>query len=161
MIPDDPFDDIDRALSSGLSALAPDVAGDDETLAALAAALSSGAHAAPGRESRRTAVGVVGRRRRCRARRAAVAAHPRSGQLAVDHDTADEEASAQVHDVDLHRSAHGADEHAHDGLDADHDAPEPRRRPRAVERSRIVGHVSGPGGHHSPEPGPWAQSHYW
>jgi hypothetical protein len=31
----DPFDDIDRALASGLSALAPDVHGDDETLAAL------------------------------------------------------------------------------------------------------------------------------
>lgn len=35
MIPDDPFESIDRALSSGLSALAPNVAGDDETLAAL------------------------------------------------------------------------------------------------------------------------------
>jgi len=31
----DPFDDLDRALSSGLSALAPDVHGTDETLAAV------------------------------------------------------------------------------------------------------------------------------
>ena len=35
MIPDDPFESIDRALSSGLSGLAPNVAGDDETLAVL------------------------------------------------------------------------------------------------------------------------------
>lgn len=35
MIPDDPFETIDRALSSGLSALAPNVSGDEETLAAL------------------------------------------------------------------------------------------------------------------------------
>ena len=32
----DPFDDIDRALASGLGALAPDVQGDEETLAAAA-----------------------------------------------------------------------------------------------------------------------------
>ena len=143
---------IDRALSSGLSALAPDVSGDEETLAALRPRFRRARTRAPGR--RRPAVccrALFGSVRSASPapRRAAVAAHPRLGQRAVDHDDRRRKASAQVGHVDLHRTD-GADDDSHDGFDADHGAPEPRRRSRVVERLRIVGHVSGPGGHHRP-----------